>query len=165
MRARGLFLLPALLLPAAGVFLVRPDHLSALASVLPSSVIAPSTKIPAPPAPPPGTATPPPPAQTAAPIASITPAISAETMSVEPAAPPGVDPATLVTLPPSLIDDGSDDVPDPEPKDPEPAVPKRDRPVLASTARDMGVRGASLVEPQARVYARGRDRGAPREAL
>src|SRR4051794_35383360 len=46
--------------------------------------------------------------------ASAAPA-SATLVSVAPASAPLIDPATLTTLPPELVDDGSDDVPDPDP--------------------------------------------------
>ena len=53
------------------------------------------------------------------------------------------DPAAAATLPAALIDDGSDDLPDLEPKDVEPPPPapgpKKDVPVLASTARETWV--------------------------
>ena len=198
MRALRLFAIPALLLPAAGVFLVQREHLPALESLLPTSVIAPDPKPPAASldarrtekargapyeegAPPslaattqgepngPLAASSGPPNNAADPTnstnASSTPGTSATQGTAQgtpagsgaassttgdnstgshgkdtPTA-DGSDPAAP-TLPAALIDDGSDDLPDLEPKDlepPAPATPKHDGPVLASTARETWV--------------------------
>ncbi|MFO0591414.1 MAG: L,D-transpeptidase [Polyangiaceae bacterium] len=170
MRARRLLAIPALLLPAAGVFLTPTEHLQALASMLPASVISPSAKPPAQTNPkdaaPPiaAAASPqkaPTPAGTTAAPANAAPDSSASpnggtAMDGAPST-DGSDPAAMATLPAALIDDGSDDLPDLEPKDldpvapkdsdapskqadsPAPQTPKKEGPVLASTARETWV--------------------------
>lgn len=172
MRALRLFAIPALLLPAAGAFFVEREHLPALESVLPASVIAPDPKPPAattqggPNGPlaassgapnnagdaanstvasvsgTPGTAaTPGTGAAPGAPAGSGPTSTTGDDGNDAPAA-DGADPAAAATLPAALIDDGSDDLPDLEPKDlepPAPATPKHDGPVLASTARETWV--------------------------
>jgi len=161
MRARSLLFVPALLLPAAGVFLVRADHLPALASVLPSglpsSITAPQPSASA-------ASTPRAPTRDVAPTPALAKAAAAsdliETPANSAANGPDADPATFATLPAALIDDGSDDLPDPEPRDLEPSAPaepappvptgsaaphevtppaRPDGPALASTARETWV--------------------------
>jgi len=197
MRARPLVLIPALLLPAAGAFFLRAEHLHAVSALLPASVIAPDSKAEAAPRPSPVPSS----AQAAdtkqgpsattsngpqgpsGKTATATNADGSQGASAKTAtnadgsqdatatnadgsqgamatadgpqgpsattsnslagaskAADGSDPAA--TLPAALIDDGSDDLPDLEPKDVEPAPapgPKKDVPVLASTARETWV--------------------------
>ncbi len=159
MRARGLLLVPALFLPAAGVLFAPADRIEALTSILPTSIIGPDPQL---------VAAPPAPATAAPTVAgSPSPARPAEAIdrpaasggaSVPTSAAPGtappetttagaepVDPAALATLPASLVDDGSDDVldapPDPEPPPPPepPSAPKKEKPRLASVARETWV--------------------------
>src|SRR5689334_8327956 len=129
MRARGYFLIPALVLPAAAVLFVRAGDIPALASVLPASVLGPSSNAPAlPPAP----ASAPPAAKPADAVKSAAAPAPATGAEMTPASTTAEDPATLATLPAALIDDGSDDLPDLEPKDLDPvppATPKRERPM------------------------------------
>ncbi len=189
MRARSLFAIPALLLPAAGVFFVQGEHLPALAAILPASVIAPDPKPPAAspdgrraedargtpygggalpspggtngtraanagPASTPGDPTNSTVASPSAAGAGAALAVAtADDTGTDVLAADGSDPAALTTLPSALIDDGSDDLPDLEPKDveppapatpkdiepPAPVTPKHDGPVLASTARETWV--------------------------
>ncbi len=148
MRARGLLLVPALLLPAAGVYLVPAGELAAVrssvSSILPSSIIGPDSRPPA--APPLAATAPSSPAKPAAasPTQAVseapTPALAGTIVSVtspdpasssgaEPASATqgaGADPASLATLPAALIDDGSDDLPDLEPEldSPPPPAPR-----------------------------------------
>ncbi len=117
MRCRSLLLLPAFALPLASVSCSFREEAAALlvrAEPAALAVAAPHRPAAAPPAPPP-------PPQIAAlpPVATGAPA----------------DPGLLVTLPPELVDDGSDDVPDPEPPAPKPA-PEREVDELASTAKE-----------------------------
>ena len=166
MRARGFLVLPALLLPAAGVYFCPADRLPALSALLPASVIGPDSRSPAPPPPAKGTpptdsaqsvsgspgAVPPkaaPAAGSPAPAASSSPGGSPGDGVVPVSAAADTDPAALSTLPAALIDDGSDDLPDlelePEPPPapaPSPVVvpsPLLDGPRLASTARETWV--------------------------
>ncbi|MEZ4301778.1 MAG: L,D-transpeptidase [Polyangiaceae bacterium] len=159
MRARGLLLVSAFLVPAAGVFFVPKEHLSAVTSLLPAQVIGPDPAPPLPAAPPPlgaAPAAPPVLSKAAGPAASATSAPVLAANASVPASPggpvasevdPDADPATLATLPAALIDDGSDDLPaldqelDPEPPaPPEPqAPPKKEKPKLASAARETWV--------------------------
>lgn len=146
MRARGFLLVPALALPAAGVFLVPAEQLasvtSSVSSILPSSIIGPDSRPPAatPAAPPSAKPAAAPPkqavSQPAAPplagtVVSVTSPDVAPAGSADPAsstAGAAADPAALATLPAALIDDGSDDLPELEPEpesapDPAPRAP------------------------------------------
>lgn len=158
MRARGLLLVPALLLPAAGVVLLPADRLPDPISLLPEPLRATVRPEAPPPAPPPAPSAPAatsrPLAVTAAPASAsasppaapspATPSAAGAATSADEAtlaAAAAVDPATLATLPAALVDDGSDDAAEPEPEPPpEPApAPKDDRPRLASIARETWV--------------------------
>jgi len=91
----------------------------------PAVMVTPSPKVPAPEAP-----------------MSTAPA-SAEPANAEPASAPlvdpVVDPATLVTLPPELVDDGSDDLPEPDKAPEKPKARAPDGPALASIAKETWV--------------------------
>jgi lipoprotein-anchoring transpeptidase ErfK/SrfK len=120
MRSRLLLLLPALALPIASVScswsedaIVRPDP-----TPIPAQPAQPALKAPA--APP-----------AAAPASP--PAASASVSVVS-----APDPGLLTTLPPELVDDGSDDVKDTEPAPP-PAAPGREVPELAATGKETWV--------------------------
>jgi L,D-transpeptidase catalytic domain len=111
MRSRFLLLLPAFALPLASVSCSwRDESAIALLRAEPAPVAVSAAPRPAaaPPAPPPQVA-------------------------VAPSS-PVVDPGLLTTLPPELVDDGSDDVKDPDP--PPPEKPAREVDELASTAKE-----------------------------
>jgi L,D-transpeptidase catalytic domain len=111
MRSRRLLLLPALALSLATVSCPWSEDAAALLRPEPLPIAA-----PVPPARPAAAAIAPPPA--AAPSVAAAP----------------VDPGLLTALPPELVDDGSDDVKDPEPAPP--PRPGREVPELASTAKE-----------------------------
>src|ERR1700722_8644296 len=118
MRAHSLRLLAALALPVASVScpwsedaaVLRPEPEPEPVALVPSPLAA-------------GVAPPLLPATTALPSTA-----------------PSVDPGLLTTLPPELVDDGSDDVKDPEPAaPPPPSLPAREVDELASTAKETWV--------------------------
>ena len=79
---------------------------------------------------------PPPPARPAAAAPAPPPPVVAAVPVAVPVAAAPVDPGLLPTLPPELVDDGSDDVKDPDPAPPAPPAPGREVDELASTARE-----------------------------
>jgi len=116
MRSRSLLLLPAFALPLASVSCSwSEDNVTALLHAEPAPVAVTAAPRPAA-APPP--LTPSPPVAPAPPVSTTSP----------------VDPGLLATLPPELVDDGSDDVKEPDP--PPPAKPEREVDELASTAKE-----------------------------
>jgi hypothetical protein len=120
MRSRLFLLVPALALPLASVSCPWNEDLAAL----PPAEPAPPPAAPA--APKPAAVVPsPPPPQAAAPPLTADTAVSK-------------DPGLLSTLPAELVDDGSDDVKDPEPASPLRA-PERETDALASTAKETWV--------------------------
>src|SRR5688572_29489924 len=118
MRARSLFL-PVLTLAALHLSCPRPDD---------APPIAPATPAPAPiPATAPVTATAP-----TTPPATATPTATAPVTATGPVT---ADLASLAVLPPELVDDGVDDIPELEPPPP-PARAAAPASELASTARE-----------------------------
>jgi hypothetical protein len=149
MRARGPWILPVAVLAALHLSCPRPDDAPSMAAAVPAPAPA------AAPAPAPATAPAAAPAPARAPVAAPAPASgSVASVSGDPAGPvdPGApidpawpdpaapdpaaqaDPASLSALPPELIDDGVDEVPDLEP--PRAPAPSREVDELASTARE-----------------------------